>query len=206
MMKKTRNASVWIWMSASLLGAACGDAGDYNPATSLQPHERVDERKAMVAKQLAARDIRDVRVLEAMRKVPRHLFIPEGRRKEAYEDHAVPIGQRQTISQPYIVGFMSQALKLKPGDRVLEIGTGSGYQAAILGELAKEVYTIEIFPRWANIRRRYWPGWVIKTFRCASTMATRAGRTWRHSTPSSSPPRRRKCRNPCSTSSRWVAV
>ena len=153
-MTDPRKPFAWTGLAGCLLWAACIDAGPSptkSNAPSAQvappkPHERADERKAMVASQLVARDIRDVRVLEAMRKVPRHLFIPEGRRKEAYEDHAVPIGHRQTISQPYIVGFMSQALKLKPGDRVLEIGTGSGYQAAILGELAKEVYTIEIVP------------------------------------------------------------
>ena len=149
-----RKPFAWTGLAGCLLWAACIDAGpsptqsNAPPAQAAppKPHERADERAVMVARQLAARDIRDVRVLEAMRKVPRHLFIPEGRRKEAYKDHAVPIGHRQTISQPYIVGFMSQALKLKPGDRVLEIGTGSGYQAAILGELAKEVYTIEIVP------------------------------------------------------------
>ena len=111
-----------------------------------KPHGRVKEREAMVKNQLAGRDIRDKLVLDAMRRVPRHLFIPENLRREAYEDHPVPIGLRQTISQPYIVAFMTQILKLKKDDRVLEIGTGSGYQAAILAELAKEVYTIEIIP------------------------------------------------------------
>ena len=98
----------------------------------------------MVAQQIRARDIRDPRVLEAMERVQRHLFMPESMRAEAYGDHPVSIGYGQTISQPYIVGFMSEALQLEPGHKVLEIGTGSGYQAAILGELAREVYTIEI--------------------------------------------------------------
>jgi protein-L-isoaspartate(D-aspartate) O-methyltransferase len=102
------------------------------------------ERKRMVEMQLAARDIRDERVLDAMRKVPRHLFVPEPQRAYAYIDSPLPIGHGQTISQPYIVAFMTQALKVGPGDRVLEIGTGSGYQAAVLGVLAKTVYTIEI--------------------------------------------------------------
>lgn len=102
------------------------------------------QRAAMVERQLRARDIRSPRVLEAMGKAPRHLFIPEGQRHEAYADNPVPIGYDQTISQPYIVAFMTQAIDLRPTDRVLEIGTGSGYQAAILGELAKDVYTIEI--------------------------------------------------------------
>lgn len=98
----------------------------------------------MVAEQIRNRDIRDPRVLAAMERVPRHLFMPEGVRNEAYGDHPASIGYGQTISQPYIVGFMSEALDLRPEHRVLEIGTGSGYQAAILGELARDVYTIEI--------------------------------------------------------------
>jgi len=98
----------------------------------------------MVNEQLKARDIRDQPVLDAMLKVPRHLFVPEGLRGQAYYDSPLPIGHDQTISQPYIVAFMTQALKIEPGNRILEIGTGSGYQAAILGILAKDVYTIEI--------------------------------------------------------------
>ena len=98
----------------------------------------------MVDDQLRARDISDPRVLDAMRKVPRHLFVPEPQRAQAYGDHPLPIGHDQTISQPYIVAFMTQGLKVEPHHRVLEIGTGSGYQAAVLGLLAKDVYTIEI--------------------------------------------------------------
>src|SRR5262245_28073309 len=98
----------------------------------------------MVDDQLKARDIRDLRVLNAMLKVPRHLFVPEPRRAQAYGDFPVPIDYGQTISQPYIVAFMTQALDVQPGHRVLEIGTGSGYQAAVLAELTDEVYTIEI--------------------------------------------------------------
>lgn len=101
-------------------------------------------RKAMIRNQLAARDITDPRVIEAMGRVPREEFVPEGQRSAAYTDGPLPIGHGQTISQPYIVAFMTQALALEPGDRVLEIGTGSGYQAAILAELVKEVYSIEI--------------------------------------------------------------
>ena len=108
--------------------------------------QRTEHRAAMVTRQLAGRDIRDERVLDAMRQVPRHLFIPKNRRGAAYEDHPVPIGLKQTISQPYIVAYMTQILELKETDRVLEIGTGSGYQAAILGELVRDVYTIEILP------------------------------------------------------------
>ena len=98
----------------------------------------------MVDQQLAGRDIKDPRVLDAMRKVPRHEFVPAEWRGGSYDDSPLPIGYGQTISQPYIVAYMSEALELDPSHRVLEIGTGSGYQAAILGLLAKEVYTIEI--------------------------------------------------------------
>ena len=102
------------------------------------------QRTAMVDDQLSARDIRSPRVLDAMRRVPRHLFVPEPQRGQAYGDYPLAIGYKQTISQPYIVAFMTQAIDVRATDRVLEIGTGSGYQAAILGELAADVYTIEI--------------------------------------------------------------
>lgn len=101
-------------------------------------------RREMVDVQIVARGIKDKKVINAMLKVPRHLFIPENYRREAYEDHPVPIGYGQTISQPYIVAFMTEAVGLKGDEKVLEIGTGSGYQAAILAEIVKEVYTIEI--------------------------------------------------------------
>ena len=107
----------------------------------------------MVRTQLRGRDISNARVLDAMSRVPRHLFVPEALRAEAYNDHPLPIGHDQTISQPYIVGFMTQALEIEPQHRVLEIGTGSGYQAAILAELAREVYTIEIVPELAERAR-----------------------------------------------------
>ena len=108
----------------------------------------------MVDEQLRARGIRDARVLDAMRRVPRHLFVPEGERDEAYGDHPLPIGLGQTISQPYIVAFMTEALRLEPSHRVLEIGTGSGYQAAVLAELAREVFTIEIIAELADRARQ----------------------------------------------------
>ena len=98
----------------------------------------------MVDDQLAGRDIKDPRVLDAMRRVPRHEFVPETFRSSAYDDSPLPIGYNQTISQPYIVAYMTEALALQPTHKVLEIGTGSGYQAAVLGELARDVYTIEI--------------------------------------------------------------
>jgi protein-L-isoaspartate(D-aspartate) O-methyltransferase len=98
----------------------------------------------MVTEQIEARGISNPRVLAALRKVPRHLFVPEAQRPSAYADTPLPIGHGQTISQPYIVAYMTEALAPAATDRVLEIGTGSGYQAAILAELVREVYTIEI--------------------------------------------------------------
>lgn len=111
-------------------------------------------RTRMVEQQLKRRDIRSPRVLEAMRRVPRHAFVPEPVRGEAYADHPLPIGHDQTISQPYIVAFMTEALDVQPGHKVLEIGTGSGYQAAVLAELARDVYTIEIVPPLADTAAR----------------------------------------------------
>lgn len=130
------------WFVAALVaaGLAGGQAGI---ATQ---HDWDAERRLMVAEQLRARDITSARVLDAMRRVPRHLFVPEADRDRAYGDFPLPIGHEQTISQPYIVAFMTQALDVRPEHRVLEIGTGSGYQAAILAEIVKELYTIEIVP------------------------------------------------------------
>jgi len=103
-------------------------------------------RAEMVREQLAARGIRDARVLDAMGRVPRHELVPEALRAHAYEDGPLPIGEGQTISQPYIVAAMSEAAALTGGERVLEVGTGSGYQAAVLSALVREVYTIELEP------------------------------------------------------------
>ncbi len=103
----------------------------------------VTERERMVTDQLICRNIYDERLLEAMRTVPRHMFVPQEYRHSAYADGPLPIGNRQTISQPYIVALMTQLLLLQGNERVLEVGTGSGYQAAILGTLASEVHTIE---------------------------------------------------------------
>ena len=100
-------------------------------------------RERMVKNQLASRNIADERVLQAMGKIPRHLFISEALAGEAYNDHPVPIGEKQTISQPYIVAIMTEALELQGKENTLEIGTGSGYQTAILAELSSRVYTIE---------------------------------------------------------------
>jgi len=101
-------------------------------------------RAEMVRDQIEGEEILDTRVLSAMRSVPRHLFVPPEYRSKAYRPHPLPIGEGQTISQPYIVGFMTQMLRLRPTDRVLEVGTGSGYQAAIAARIAAEVYTVEI--------------------------------------------------------------
>jgi protein-L-isoaspartate(D-aspartate) O-methyltransferase len=105
---------------------------------------RQAERDNMVEQQVAARGIHDLRLLDALRAVPRHLFVPERGRSRAYEDRPLPIGHGQTISQPYIVALMTELARVKPGDRVLEIGTGSGYQAAVLAALGCQVFTIEI--------------------------------------------------------------
>jgi protein-L-isoaspartate(D-aspartate) O-methyltransferase len=110
-------------------------------------------RLRMVEEQLRARDIEDASVLAAMGRVPRHLFVPEALRFQAYADHPLPIGSGQTISQPYIVALMTQLAELEPDDVVLEIGTGSGYQAAVLAEIVREVYTIEIVPELADTAR-----------------------------------------------------
>jgi protein-L-isoaspartate(D-aspartate) O-methyltransferase len=109
-----------------------------------------NKRLEMVAMQIAIRDVSSPVVLTAMRKVPRHRFMPEKLWPEAYEDHPLPIGEGQTISQPYIVAKMTELADVKKGSRVLEIGTGSGYQAAVLAEIADTVFTIEILPELAE--------------------------------------------------------
>ncbi len=110
-------------------------------------------RDAMVENQLKARDITDRRVLEAMRRVPRHIFVPQAQRSRAYEDMPLPVGEGQTISQPYIVAWMTELLGLKGEEVVLEIGTGTGYQSALLGLLARKVYTVERIPALADSAR-----------------------------------------------------
>ncbi len=110
----------------------------------------------MVKRQIEARHISDLSVLAAMRRVPRHLFVSEALRHKAYEDYPLPIGEQQTISQPFIVAEMTQALAITPNDRVLEIGTGSGYQAAVLAEIAYRVYTIErLYPLYRRARKLF---------------------------------------------------
>jgi protein-L-isoaspartate(D-aspartate) O-methyltransferase len=131
-----RRVSQWL-IFAVLAASGCGQ----KPAPAV---DLASERQRMVQQQLMTRGIHDKRVLAAMAKVPREEFVPPHERGAAYTDNPLPIGYDQTILQPYIVAFMTEQLQPKPGDRVLEIGTGSGYQAAILGELVAEVYSIEI--------------------------------------------------------------
>jgi protein-L-isoaspartate(D-aspartate) O-methyltransferase len=130
----------WLLLASA---SACHDQTMIAPATNA---DRAAERERMVEEQIAARGVHDERVLAALRRVPRHRFVPEDVAAQSYGDHPLPIGHGQTISQPYIVGFMSAALGLDGDEKVLEIGTGSGYQAAVLSELAREVFTIEIIP------------------------------------------------------------
>ncbi len=111
--------------------------------SSSRPESFEALRHEMVEKQIKRRGVRDPRVLDALRRVPRHEFVPPNRQKQAYDDHPLPIGEGQTISQPYMVAAMTELLELSPESRVLEVGTGSGYQAAVLAELAGRVFTIE---------------------------------------------------------------
>ncbi|NLW50566.1 MAG: protein-L-isoaspartate(D-aspartate) O-methyltransferase [Candidatus Brocadiaceae bacterium] len=127
-------------------GAATEGVPGEAPPTRDRPRieERAAERTAMVRDQIEARGVKDPDVLRAMRNAPRHLFVPQNMRRAAYDDSPLPIGHGQTISQPYIVALMTELLAIRPGDRVLEVGTGSGYQAAVLAELTPHVYSIEI--------------------------------------------------------------
>lgn len=122
----------WIFLFPSAHTVASEDA------------QIIKSRKRMVEHDLKGRDITDTKVLEIMGRVPRHLFVDKSLQSKAYADHPLPIGEGQTISQPYIVALMTQILQVKPGEKVLEIGAGSGYQAAVLAELTDQVYTIEI--------------------------------------------------------------
>ena len=150
-----RLASRSLIIVAALLGA-CGPAVTPSPSGHAPtPSPAVDDpyaelRERMVSDQIEVRGVTDPTVLAAMRRVQRHRFVPDEYLDQAYDDHPLPIGYGQTISQPYIVGLMSEKLELQPGDKVLEIGTGSGYQAAILAEMGMQVYTIEIIPELAT--------------------------------------------------------
>ena len=111
------------------------------------------QREEMVRQQIELRGVRDSRVLEAMRTIPRHVFVPESEREAAYMDNPLPIGEGQTISQPFMVAVMSELLELKGSEKVLEIGTGSGYQTAVLSQLAKEIFSVERLPQLAETAR-----------------------------------------------------
>ena len=137
----------------------------------------------MVESQLRRRGISDERVLEAMLQVPRHAFVPHALVAAAYEDRPLPIGETETISQPYIVAAMTQAARVNPGDKALEIGTGSGYQAAILAHLGATVYTIERNPRLAEEARQRLHTWGIRTSRCSAATAVK---DWRRTRPTMS--------------------
>jgi protein-L-isoaspartate(D-aspartate) O-methyltransferase len=134
------------------------DPNDKRTVRPLHKHpaftERVKERTRMVDWQIQAREVKDPNVLKAMRVVPRHAFVQPGEQRYAYADSPLPIGLNQTISQPYIVAFMTEALKLDPNLIVLEIGTGSGYQAAVCAEICREVYTIEIVEELAKTAKK----------------------------------------------------
>jgi protein-L-isoaspartate(D-aspartate) O-methyltransferase len=140
-----------------LMATGCSTNGTSEDSIALPISQESDEfageRLSMVENQIVQRAVTDQVVIDAMRAVPRHRFVPDGLQGSAYNDHALPIGHGQTISQPYIVALMSEALEVEPGERVLEVGTGSGYQAAVLAEMGLEVYSIEIIPELADRAR-----------------------------------------------------
>ena len=147
----SENVGAWRSLVARTLGVR--EVTGSNPVapttlSTVKPPDRIlseqlGTREKMVQEQLVARGIRDARVLQAMRKIPRHLFVESALAGRAYDDGPLPIGEKQTISQPYMVGLMTQALELKGDERVLEVGTGSGYQTAVLAELCRNVFSIE---------------------------------------------------------------
>ncbi len=141
-----------VWIALFVFSANCGGDRWSPPPDSGRDHEAM--RQKMVEIQIKSRGIKDERVLAAMLKVERHRFVPKSYEAQAYSDQPLPIGEGQTISQPYIVALMTELLELKGGEKVLEVGTGSGYQAAILAELAKEVYTIEIIESLAESAKK----------------------------------------------------
>ncbi len=144
----SRQFPVWLVLVLSAVALCAG-----TPPTAQQEDPYLEKRLAMVKDQIEREGISDPRVLAVMREVPRHRLVPPEYRPYSYEPRPLPIGEGQTISQPYVVAFMTEILRLKPGDRVLEVGTGSGYQAAIAARMAREVYTVEIFPVLADRAR-----------------------------------------------------
>ena len=144
MIPRTATALRAAILAMAILSSAQDCGSDAEPGGPAMPQDRPADREAMVTEQLAERDITDPRVLAAMRAVPRHAFVPDDMAPFAYDDSALPIGHGQTISQPYIVALMTQSVRLQPDSRVLEVGTGSGYQAAVCAEITPHVWTIEI--------------------------------------------------------------
>lgn len=155
---RSRRGLVWLVLSSLLtLGALLGVPGQTAQLEPRPPESQdafVQARRTMVARDLRGRGIKDERVLAAMGEIPRHLFVPERQRPSAYTDRPLPIGERQTISQPYVVALMTELLELQSSERVLEIGTGSGYQSAVLAQLAAEVFSIEILPALSERARK----------------------------------------------------
>jgi len=151
-------AESWRWKDLVLLLVFSLGANSSHPGESTTLPDTgtwfAAARRAMVEQQLKARDIADLRVLDVMSRVPRHLFVPPDERAWAYDDHPLPIGEGQTISQPYIVALMTQLARPKKEARALDVGTGSGYQAAVLAELADQVYSIEILCTLADSARQ----------------------------------------------------
>jgi protein-L-isoaspartate(D-aspartate) O-methyltransferase len=154
-MRRTVTLTCLVLLSFLIMGTLGACVADSEPTGGV-PDEAVaarvepSDRLAMVETQIAARGVQDSRVLAAMRTVPRHEFVPREQMARAYEDRPLPIGEGQTISQPYIVALMTELLDVQAGDVVLEVGTGSGYQAAVLAQLTDRVYTVEILPKLAR--------------------------------------------------------
>ena len=158
-MKRELTLIAALWAIPLVFGCAATGAGPGQDASKQstpekEPAKAEPVRQVMVRTQIEARGVKDPLVLEAMRSVPRHEFVPTQMREYAYADRPLPIGERQTISQPYIVALMTELAQVKKDDRVLEVGTGSGYQAAVLAEIGARVHTIEIIPSLAARARK----------------------------------------------------
>jgi len=145
------NHATWLILSLLLSLPGCASLSPSEPTAFQQvSNEEFAKQRRELVEQLRSQGIKNQDVLDALLKVPRHKFVPASYRHLAYQNRPLPIGQDQTISQPFIVGYMTEAAEIGSSEKVLEIGTGSGYQAAVLAELAKEVYTIEIIPQLAE--------------------------------------------------------
>ena len=183
----TVSAHLYTIALSALLLTACAQP---EAASTTDPEAEARfrlQRGRMVVEQIEARGIADPSVLAALRAVRRHAFVPKRYRRRAYSDAPLPIGEGQTISQPYVVALMSKLLDVKPGDKVLEVGTGSGYQAAVLDQMGARVYSIEIIPPLAQEAESAWTNRATVTSRPESATATTAGLRKPRSTLSSSP-------------------